>query len=61
MQGKNFISAVHFCKAHTSPNRNDFVAFGGCKSFFPCTPLQNFLSLIIKHQKNYLQLFPETL
>ena len=26
MQGENFSSAVHFCKAHTSPNRNGFAA-----------------------------------
>lgn len=35
MQGKNFIAAVHLRKTRLLVNANDFVAFGGCKSFSP--------------------------
>ena len=53
MQGENFISAVHLRKARSLANANDFVAFGGCKNFSPCTPLQNFLSFMIKYSEYY--------
>ncbi len=39
MQGENFSSAVQFCKAHSSPNRTDFVAIPVAIKVFPPAPL----------------------
>ena len=57
LQGENFSSAVQFCKAHSSPNRNDFVAFGSEK--IKPEGIAWFFREIIPPKENKLQAFPE--